>query len=164
MKLSRAILAAILGCIVVLLVVWLAGRLTNADSDLSALAGAVVTAGNDPAAWLVGLAIQIVIAMLAALVYAALFEGVTRRAGALVGLAIAVPHAVIAGLVVGFLPAAPLAGAGIMPPGAFLEYRGLWCVAGFVAAHLAFGAILGAVYGATRHTSEVAPVRWREIA
>jgi hypothetical protein len=41
--------------------------------------------------------------------------------------------------------------AGIGPPGAFMEYRGAWAIATFVLAHIAFGALVGGLYGSARY-------------
>jgi hypothetical protein len=59
---------------------------------------------------------------------------------------------VVAGIATGFLPARQLIDAGIDPPGAFLEYRGVVVVAAFVLAHVLFGTLIGALYGRVRHT------------
>src|SRR5665213_400407 len=151
LRVGRAVAAGIAGGILVVAAVRVAGWLVASDADLCTLGGAVLLGRTDAVGWLVGAAAQLLIAIIAALVYALVFECVTRRAGALIGLAIAVPHVVIAGLAVGFVPAARMLELGIGPPGAFLEYRGGWVVATFVLAHLAFGTIVGAWYGTTRH-------------
>lgn len=163
LNLRRAITAGVVGYILVVAVVAFAGRLSGSDADLCALAGALVTGRDDSVAWLTGCAVQLLVAVVAALAYAAIFEWITRRAGALIGLAIAVPHAVAAGLAVGFLPAAPLIGLGITPPGAFLEYRGGWVVAAFVLAHLMFGTIAGVLYGPVRHVAPAGEAIWRDV-
>ncbi len=163
MNARRAITAGIVGCIVVVAVMALAGYLSGSDADLCMLAGALITGRDDSVAWLVGCAVQLLIAVVAAFTYVAIFEWITRRAGALIGLAIGVPHAATAGLVVGFLPAAPLIGVGITPPGAFLEYRGACVVAGFVLAHLTFGTIVGALYGPVRHVAPAGDAIWQDV-
>ncbi len=147
MKISRAIVAGVVGGALVLAVVGLAGRLGGSHADLCALTGVILTGRADAVGWLAGCAAQLAVAVTAALVYAALFEHVTRRGGALVGVAIAVPHATVAGLAVGLLPVARLNDAGITPPGMFLEHRGVWMVAAFVLAHLLFGTMVGLLYG-----------------
>lgn len=140
-----------------------AGRVTGSMADLCALAGAVITGRDDALAWVVGGAAQLLVAVIAALAYAAVFEWVTRRGGALIGFAVAIPHAVVAGLVVGFLPVARMLDAGITPPGAFLEYRGAWTVAAFILAHLVFGVAVGALYGKARHAVTVQSAVWLDV-
>lgn len=106
---------------------------------------------------------QLVVAVIAALAYAAAFEWVTRHAGALIGFAIAIPQAVVAGLVVGFLPVTRMLDAGIAPPGAFLEYRGAWTVAAFILEHLVFGVVVGGLYGTTQHAVPVHSAVWVDV-
>jgi len=163
MKIGRAIVAGIVGGIVVVIALIVVGWLVGANADLCRLGGVILTRRLDAAGWLAGAVAQLVIAIIAALVYAAIFELVTRRADALIGLAIAVPHVIVAGLAMGFIPASPLIDAGIGPPGAFMEFRGPWVIVTFVLAHLAFGALVGRLYGNTRHSPDLASYRWVEI-
>lgn len=162
MKLGRAIGAGIVGGIVVVAALEVVGLLTGSNADLCTLGGVILTGRRDVIGWLTGAAAQLIIAAIAGVVYAAIFETVTRRAGALIGLAIAVPHAVVAGLAIGFVPVSRLIDAGIGPPGAFMEYRGAWVVATFVLAHLAFGTLMGSLYGTAQHARDTAR-QWRDI-
>jgi hypothetical protein len=120
------------------------------DADLCRLVGAVLTGRGTAAAIVLGCAGQFVAAMIAAYLYAFLFEHLFHRAGLLAGLLIGVAHVIVAGLVMGLMPVMPLLHAGIEPPGAFMHARGPIVVAGFLLAHLAFGAVMGATYGSTR--------------
>jgi len=163
MNISRALWAGIIGCIVVVTVVRVAGWLTGGDADLCAIGGVALTGRQHALAWVVGAVAQLLIAGIAAFVYAAIFELVTRRATGLLGLAIAVPHVIVAGLAIGFLPVARLLDAGIGPPGAFMEYRGAWVITAFVLAHLAFGALVGKLYGKTKHTTSTVGYGWQDI-
>lgn len=163
MKVGRAIGAGIVGGIVVVTAVWVAGWLTGASADLCALGGVVLTGRRDAIGWLTGAAAQLIIAAIAGLVYATIFELVTRRAGPLIGFAIGVPHAIVAGLAMGFVPVARLIEDGVGPPGAFMEYRGAWVVATFVLAHIAFGVLVGGLYGTVRHPPTTARHQWRDI-
>lgn len=163
MKLGRAIVAGIAGGIVVVTAMSVSGWITDANADLCRLGGVVLTGRLDAIGWLAGAAAQLAVAIIAAIVYAAIFELVTRRAGPLVGLAIAVPHVIVAGLAMGFVPASRLIEAGIGPPGAFMEYRGAWVIATFVLAHLAFGALVGSLYGLAQHAPAAGSYRWKEI-
>lgn len=163
MKIGRAIVAGIVGCIVVIVALIVVGWIAGTDADLCRLGGVILTGRLDAVGWLAGAVAQLVIAIIAALVYAAIFEFVTRRAGPLIGLAIAVPHVIVAGLAMGFIPASPLIDAGIGPPGAFMEYRGPWVIATFVLAHLVFGALVGRLYGSVRHAPATARYVWKEI-
>jgi hypothetical protein len=164
MKLGRAIGAGIAGGIIVVAAIDIVGWITGANSDLCRLGGVILTGRMDAVGWLAGAVAQLVIAIIAAIVYAAIFELVTRRAGPLIGLAVAVPHVIVAGLAIGFVPAWRLIDAAIGPPGAFMEYRGPWVVVTFVLAHLVFGALVGKLYGGAQHAPATASYRWREIS
>lgn len=162
-KPGRAIRAGIAGAVVVVTALILVGWISGANSDLCGLGGVILTGRLDAIGWLAGAAAQVVVAIIAAIVYAAIFEFVTRRAGPLVGLTVAVPHVIVAGLAMGFIPASRLIDAGIGPPGAFMEFRGPWVIAAFVLAHLAFGALVGKLYGRTQRSSAGPSYRWTEI-
>jgi len=163
MKLGRALVAGLVGCGLVIVAMAIAGAVSGTEADLCALTGAVITGRTGAVSWLVGCLAQVVVAIIAALIYAAVFEWLVRRAGALIGLAIAVPHAVIAGIVIGFLPVSGMLNAGIAAPGAFLEYRGWVVIVTFVLAHVGFGAIVGALYGTTLHSVPSARQTWRDV-
>lgn len=163
MKLSRAIVGGLIGGVAVMAIVWLAGWATGGDGDLSALLGAVITHDDGLLAWTSGCVVQLVVAVIAAIAYAAIFEWVVRRGGAIVGLVVAMGHVIVAGLAVGFLPVDGIVAAGLQPPAAFMEYRGLWVLAAFVLAHLMFGISVGAMYGHTIHAAPRAKVQWQEV-
>jgi hypothetical protein len=162
-KVGRAIVAGIAGGIVVVTALIVVGWIAGASSDLCRLGGVILTGRTDAVGWLAGAAAQLGVAIIAAIVYAAIFEFVTRRAGPLIGLAVAVPHVIVAGLAIGFIPASRLIEAGIGTPGAFMEFRGAWVIATFVLAHLAFGALVGKLYGRVQHSPVRAGYRWTEI-
>jgi hypothetical protein len=163
MRSRRAIFAGIVGCIVVVTIVAAAERLSGSGADICSMSGALVIGRTDALGWVVGFVVQSVIAVIAAFVYGAIFEWVTRHAGAIIGLAIAIPHVIIAGLGVGFIPADPLLARNLAPPGAFLEYEGSWAVLAFVCAHLLFGVVVGSLYGKTRHTIPTSRVRLQRV-
>ena len=162
MKARRTLGAGLAGGILVIAIVRGAGWASGAQADLCLLLGTVLTGDTNSMAWIVGCVGQLVIAGAAAVVYAVLFERVMNRAGAVIGVLIAIPHVVIAGLAVGFLPGARLLDAGIAPPGAFMEYRGTVVLAGFVVAHIVFGAVMGVSYGDPRHVVRAPGRVWRD--
>ncbi len=163
MRIWRTILAGLLGGLLAIAIVRGAAWLSGADGDLCALLAAAITGETGTAAWIVGFAAQLMVAVVAAIGYAAIFEWVTMRAGGLIGVLIAIPHVAVAGLSVGFLPASRLLHAGLMPPGAFMEYRGAVVIAGFVLAHLVFGTVVGAFYGGTRHVVSAMIPAWNNV-
>jgi hypothetical protein len=161
MKLGRAVVAGCVGGAMALLIIGIASWVWNADADLCAWFGVMIV-GERPGGWVAGCIAQLGIAIIAALVYATVFELVTRRAGAILGLVVAVPHVIVAGLAIGFIPA-PHPAHDFGPPGAFLEYRGIWIVIAFIVAHLVFGAVVGALYGQTRRAVPMTRRAWRDV-
>ena len=163
MRTRRAIAAGLVGGALVIAILRGAAWISGDESDLCAALGAIMTGDVGTAAWVAGCGLQFVAAIAAAIVYAAIFERVLRRAGAMAGVLIAVPHVVVAGLATGFLPASRLLDAGGMPPGAFMEYRGAAVVSGFLLAHLTFGAVVGLMYGDTRYVARETTLVWHDV-
>jgi hypothetical protein len=163
MKILRTLVIGVLGAVLAVGIERLAGWLAGRDADLCVLVGAVLTGRSTTGPMILGCIVQLVVAVVSAFVYAVIIEHVTRRAGALIGFIIGLGHVVIAGLMVGFMPGDRLMHAGVMPPGAFMEYRGSIVLAGFLLAHVVFGTFVGATYGATVHAASPPAPRWREL-
>lgn len=161
MKLKRTLVIGMLGTLLAVAIERLAGLIAGRDADLCLLVGAVLTGSVTTTAIVLGCIAQLIVAVISAYVYALIFEFVTRRAGAIVGFLVGIGHVIVAGLVVGFMPGQRLLDAGVMPPGAFMEYRGAVVLAGFLLAHLAFGTFVGATYGPTLHAASPPAPRWR---
>jgi len=161
MKLERTLVIGMLGTLLAVAIERLAGLIAGRDADLCLLVGAVLTGSVTTTAIVLGCIAQLIVAVISAYVYALIFEFVTRRAGAIVGFLVGIGHVIVAGLVVGFMPGQRLLDAGVMPPGAFMEYRGAVVLAGFLLAHLAFGTFVGATYGPTLHAASPPAPRWR---
>lgn len=163
MKLTRAIGAGLIGAVLVWVIVLVGGMISKNHADLCLLLGASITGSADAASWITGAVGQLVLGAVSGVVYAAIFEWVTRRAGAVVGFVVGLAHVVVAGIATGFLPAQRLLDASIQPPAAFLEYRGLAALIAFIIAHLAFGTFVGAVYGRVLHGVARSRTIWREV-
>lgn len=162
MKLSRVVLAGVIGAVLVYAIVRVAGALTSMPADLCELLGSSITSTDSVWTWLLGGVVRLALGIVASFVYACIFEWVTQRAGAAIGLIVGFAHVVVAGVAIGFLPAGRLIDAGLAPPGAFMEYRGIAVVVAFVVAHLAFGVTIGALYGRPRHEISTRRTIWRE--
>lgn len=163
MKLIRAIVSGLVGAVMVWIIVLVAGMIAKNQSDLCLLSGASITGATGSWSWIVGAVSQLVLGAIAGVIYAAIFEWVTRRAGAKVGFVIGLAHVVVAGIGIGFLPAQQLLAASIQPPAAFLEYRGWIPMIGFIVAHIAFGTLVGTIYGRVRHAVTDARLEWRDV-
>jgi hypothetical protein len=163
MKLLRTLVIGLLGAVLAVGVERAAGLIAGRDADLCVLVGAVLTGRATAGTTILGCIGQLIVAVISAFVYAFIFEHVTRRAGAVIGFIIGLGHVVIAGLMVGFMPGERLMAAGVLPPGAFMEYRGSIVLVGFLLAHAAFGTFVGATYGETTHAASPPAPRWREL-
>lgn len=164
MKLTRAIVAGLIGAVIVWIIVLVGGMISKRHADLCLLLGASITGSADVASWIAGAVGQLVLGAVSGIVYAAIFEWVTRRAGAVTGFVVGLAHVVVAGIATGFLPAQRLLDASIQPPAAFLEYRGLAALIAFIVAHLVFGTFVGAVYGRVLHAVVPSLAVWRDIS
>ena len=163
MKLTRTLVIGVLGAIIAVAIERLSGWIAGRDADLCLLVGVALTGSASTTSMVLGCVGQLIVAVISAYVYAVIFEYVTRRAGAVIGFIVGLGHVTVGGLVVGFMPGEALMNAGIMPPGAFMEYRGAIVVAGFLLAHVAFGTFIGAAYGPTVHAASPPAPRWREV-
>jgi hypothetical protein len=150
-KVGKAILAGIIGGLAMTALAWLA-RATGIDLNGEMMLGTMTGNAPGPGTWTVGLMMHLVLSALIALLYAAGFEGVTRRAGAGIGLGFSLVHIIIGGVVMGMIQAVhPMIPEQMPAPGAFLMNMGPTIVALFVVEHLMYGTIVGALYGAVLH-------------
>lgn len=156
MKAGKAFVAGMIGGAVMSVLMWL-GRIMGMPANLEMMLGTIVT---DPGAtaWIVGFVMHLMISGSIALIYASGFEHVTHRAGWLVGAAFSIVHATIAGTVMGMMPAMhPRMPIPVMAPGAFMSSLGVRGVVAEFVLHLAYGAVVGAMYGAVLHPKIGAP-------
>jgi hypothetical protein len=163
MRYARALGGGTIGAAAAIAVMWLAGRLFGVAADPAAVLGALLPGAAVPR-WMAGALVELAVGAAAAILYALLFERVARRATWWLGAAIGVGHGVAAGLIVGVATALLPADVAELAPGAFVSYHGVAAALTFVAAHLVYGAIVGATYGAVRHPPPGASlVHWREV-
>jgi hypothetical protein len=90
-KVGKAILAGIIGGLAMTALAWLA-RATGIDLNGEMMLGTMTGNAPGPGTWTVGLMMHLVLSALIALLYAAGFERVTRRAGAGIGLGFSLAH------------------------------------------------------------------------
>ncbi|MGQ0643293.1 MAG: hypothetical protein ACT4P6_21315 [Gemmatimonadaceae bacterium] len=151
MKVFKAIFAGIVGGLAMTGLGWLAragGLDYNAEMLLGTMLGYAV--GQD--AWLVGLALHLVISIFIALLYAAGFEAVAHRAGPAAGFSFSVVHMAIAGMALVALPELHHMIPEPMPaPGPFMVNMGAPIVGVFIAEHILFGILVGTIYGSVLH-------------
>jgi len=124
-------------------------RMAGLNVNFPNLLGSTIVAEPGMARWTVGFALHLLIGAVAGLVYAAGFEYGVQRSGALVGAGFGVAHGLMAGLFMSAIPAMnPLIPDTLSAPGVFLESIHFGPVV-FILLHVAFGAVMGAVYGPT---------------
>jgi hypothetical protein len=146
MNARRAILGGIVGGLAMTVLGWLVRQL-GIDLNTEMMLGTMVRAPGGTA-WVIGLFMHLMVAIVFALIYAWGFERVTHRAGVAVGLGFAVVHIVFAGLAMTMIPAMhPMIPEQMPAPGAFMVNMGATFVALFVIEHLLYGSIVGALYG-----------------
>lgn len=156
-KLGAALRAGFLGAIAVLIVEIVSTRIFGVDVNLSGLIGGLLLDQIGTGPWIVGAVVQVVLGLVAGIIYAAIFEWITHSASWWIGLLIGIGHAAIAGLALGYLTLLRDPTRAFIPTGSFLIYHGAWAVVLVIVAHLAYGTVVGATYGPVRFPI----VEWR---
>jgi hypothetical protein len=157
---DRALAGGLLGALAVSTILALA-RIRGPRTELELLLGSALGAPAGPRTWFLGFVIHLMFGAVFALAYAWIFERALHRGGVWSGILLAGPHAIACGLFLAAMPAfhgsfvatVPNAGA-LSPPGAFFARSGASGPLVVIAAHLAFGAIVGAIYGPVRRPLE----------
>jgi len=158
MKTGKAIVAGLTGGIAMTILAFVV-RQMGIDMNAEMMLGTMFVSSPGTAAWIAGLTFHLVLSAIIALIYAWGFEHVTHRAGVAVGLGFAVVHIIVGGIVMAMIPAVhPMIPEMMMAPGAFMSGMGGMGVGLFVAEHLMYGAIVGAMYGTVLHPSATRPV------
>jgi hypothetical protein len=147
MNIRKAFIAGIIGGAVMVLIMATA-RAMGACADMPMMVGTMPGNGPSGAAWLIGFVVMMIGAGIAGIAYGAIFEAVTRRADAMMGILVALAPMAVEGLMLGFMDKMhPLMPKIMQEPGFFMSSYGVMGVIGFVVSHLAFGAVVGLLYG-----------------
>ncbi len=147
MNIRKAFIAGIIATAAMVLILAMA-RALDACTDVPMVIGTMP--GNSPsgAAWLLGFAVMLIGGGIGGIAFAATFEALTHKADAMTGILVALTPLVVQGLWLGFMDKMhPLVPKIIQAPGFFMSNHGTAGVVAFVASHLAFGAIMGSLYG-----------------
>lgn len=151
MKAGRAIIAGLAGGLLMTVLAWVVRQL-GIDMNGEMMLGTMLVSPPSGTAWIVGFVLHMILSALIALAYGWGFEQVAHRSGVGIGLAFAVVHIVIAGVVMAMIPAMhPMIPEQMPAPGPFLANMGGVFVGFFIAEHLAYGAVVGALYGPVEH-------------
>lgn len=147
MNIRKAFIAGIIASAVMVLIMALA-RAMGACVDMPMMIGTMPGNGPSGAAWLIGFVVMMIAGGIGGIAYAATFEAVTRRADVMTGILVAVAPMAVEGLMLGFVDKMhPLMPRIMQSPGFFMSNYGVAGVIGFVVSHLAFGAVVGLLYG-----------------
>jgi len=148
MNFGLGFLAGLIGGAAMTLILSIARQAGAGALDLELKIGSLVTKDLTSKAWMIGLAIHLLMSGLIGLLYALGFEYVTRKATWLIGVGFGLVHAIIGGLLLSTMrDLNPLMRGGLVrAPGAFASNLGRSSIVWFVMAHLIYGAIVGAVY------------------
>jgi len=147
MKFLQAMIAGVVGALVMSGVMLLL-RMAGLNISLEALLGSMVSQYVSAPVFLIGFLIHLCVGAVAAIVYAGIFEFAIQRAGVLAGAGIGLCHGLLTGLVMSAIPAMNPLTQYSSAPGAFLQNVEFGPIL-FIALHIIFGAVTGAVYGET---------------
>jgi hypothetical protein len=147
MNIRKAFIAGIIAGAIMILIMAIT-RALGACADMPMVVGTMP--GNSPngAAWLLGFIVMMMSAGIGGIVYGATFEALTHKADAMTGILVAIAPMAVEGLMLGLIDRMhPLMPKIMQSPGFFMSSYGVMGVIGFVVSHLAFGAIIGSLYG-----------------
>lgn len=146
MRVGLAFVAGMIGWAVMVGLTILLQAIGATELNLSMIVGSLFTGQVSSGTWALGFVAGLIISGVIALIYAAAFEAI-RRSNWWLGLIGGAIHAAIGGLFFGWMslfhPAMPNL---ITPPGWYAVNYGPVTVVGFIATHLIFGTIVGAMY------------------
>jgi hypothetical protein len=147
MNIKKAFTAGIIAGAVMVLI--MAGaRAAGAGADVPMMLGTLPGNGPSGAAWFAGFAVLVIASGIAGIAYGVTFETLTRRADAMTGVLVTISPMAIEGLLLGLMDKVhPLMPETMQSPGFFMSGYGTMGVIGFIVSNLAFGAIVGSLYG-----------------
>jgi hypothetical protein len=157
MRSGRAILFGVLGAVAISVLTAVLRGL-GLPLSIEIILGTLTGLAPGPTAFGVGLVIHLAMGGLFGLLYGFLFERVWDHGGAPTGMLLAVIHAALIGILIGMTPQFhPLIPERLPDPGPFFANLGPIGVVTFFAAHLVYGAIVGAGYGHVAAERQWAP-------
>lgn len=152
MKTSKAVIAGLVGALVLTLFGWVARTFMELPVNLELMLGTMLGLAPGAGAWFLGLCLHLAAGAGFALAYAWCFENLTHQAGVKPGLLFGFAHAISAGLILAAIPMLhPMVPEEMAAPGAFMSGLGALGVFLLFAEHLVFGAIVGGMYGTAIH-------------
>jgi hypothetical protein len=145
MNAGRAFLSGVAGA-AVMSVGLAVGRAMGMPANLELMLGSMLLPPGTPA-FMLGLAMHLVIGGLFGLLYAWAFEHVTHRSSAAIGGGLGILHGIAGGVFMGLLPMMhPRIPEEMPAPGAFMANLGTLGVMAEMVLHVVYGAVVGALY------------------
>lgn len=145
---KAGIVLGVLGALMITLVTALV-RQAGIPMNLELMLGSMVMEEMTDTAWVLGFVMQLAAGGIFGLIYAEIFNRTTVPATGGAGAGIGLIHSVISGLFLAAIPLMhPMIAEVAPPPGAFAINLGASAAVVFIALHVAFGALIGAL-GAT---------------
>lgn len=157
MRAGRALLFGVLGAATISAVMALF-RALGMPLSIELLLGTALGIAPGMTAFAVGLLMHLGMGALFGLLYGFLFERVLAHGGAPTGMLVAIPHGALIGVLLGMTPQFhPMVPERLADPGPYFANLGVAGVLVFFAAHVLYGAILGAGYGHVAAERQWAP-------
>ena len=157
MRFGRAILFGVLGAAAITLFTAVL-RAAGLPISIEIILGTLTGLQPGGAAFGLGLLMHLTMGALFGLLYGYLFEYVWDHGGAFTGMLTATVHAALIGIAIGLTPQFhPLIPEQMADPGPYFANLGVLGVVTFFAAHMVYGAIVGAGYGHVAAEHQWAP-------
>ncbi len=155
MNVGTAVLAGLIATLVMTLMMYLANGMGMVKMDMPLMLGTIVAEPGGTAR-LIGLGIHLVMGVIFALIYAAVWSGTGIAPSAGTGLLFGAVHGIAAGVMMGAIPVmhprmsatASPGGKTVLSPGMFALNYGVMGAAGVIMLHLVYGLVVGLVYRA----------------
>ncbi|KAF0095218.1 MAG: hypothetical protein E1N59_1264 [Puniceicoccaceae bacterium 5H] len=153
MKYGKAFFAGVVGAVIFSILLAIL-RLFGLPMNLGVTLGTLLGFAPSNAFW-PGFVFHVAGGGFIGLLYAAVFEFASHKAGPGTGAVVGTIHCVISGLAMMALPMLhPMMPNPMTPPGPFAIHYGIGATLTFIALHLIFGAIVGTLYRPVVHRSE----------
>ncbi len=148
MNYGKAFVAGVVGGLVMGVIMMIAHSTGMTPLDMPMYQGSMMMGEVNPASWWLGMFSHLVISGLIAIVYAAGFVYLAKRADWIAGAAFGVIHWLVAGVFLAMMGGIhPLMQSGALEkPGIFAVNFGFVSIAAVLILHVIYGAIVGAIY------------------
>lgn len=155
MRIGKAVTAGLIGAVAMTVITWMGRIFMGMPVNMEMMLGTMFGLPPAMAAWVIGFAMHLMAGAVFALIYAAIFEYVTHRAGWGIGAGIGVGHTIFSGFMMGAVPMMhPLIPEQMPAPGMFMVNVPMGVIAFFML-HIIYGAIVGGMYSSSIEKKEI---------